>query len=157
MNQRYVSGAIVSDGSEEPVYARDKELYYQATTWPGAHLPHVWLGEAGRKISTLDLAGKGKFTLFTGIGGQEWAHAIKRIEKDFGLEINVVEVGPGKAYTDIYGEWAEAREIFDSGCLLVRPDFHVAFRAKHISSTPLQDLSQAFQQILGKTETVINN
>lgn len=32
MNQRYRSDAIVSDGTEEPTYTRDKELYYESTT-----------------------------------------------------------------------------------------------------------------------------
>ena len=47
MNQRYASGAVVADGTPEPEYQRDRELYYQATTWPGAHLPHVWVEHHG--------------------------------------------------------------------------------------------------------------
>ena len=47
MNQRYASGAVVADGTAEPEYKRDRELYYQATTWPGAHLPHVWVEHHG--------------------------------------------------------------------------------------------------------------
>ncbi len=43
LNQRYASSAVVSDGTTEPAFGRDRELYYQATTWPGAHLPHVWV------------------------------------------------------------------------------------------------------------------
>ncbi|MBO9343004.1 MAG: FAD-dependent monooxygenase, partial [Roseiflexus sp.] len=61
MNQRYRSAAVVSDGTPEPSYERDPELYYHPTTWPGARLPHCWLEYQGRKISTLDLAGKGRF------------------------------------------------------------------------------------------------
>ena len=53
LNQRYQSHAIVSDGLPEPAYTRDQELYYQATTWPGARLPHAWLGKQGKNISTL--------------------------------------------------------------------------------------------------------
>ena len=40
---------------------RDRELYYHPTTWPGARLPHCWLGRGGHKVSTHDLAGKGRF------------------------------------------------------------------------------------------------
>src|ERR1700736_2226870 len=68
MNQRYVSGAVISDGTPEPASTRDHELYYHATTWPGAHLPHVWVEQRGIRKSTLDLAGNGRFTLLTGIG-----------------------------------------------------------------------------------------
>jgi 2,4-dichlorophenol 6-monooxygenase len=55
MGQFYQSAGIVrDDGSEKPEPARDPELYYQASTVPGAHLPHVWVGDAARKRSTLD-------------------------------------------------------------------------------------------------------
>ena len=79
MNQRYESSAIVPDGAAEPEWKRDRELYYQASTRPGAHLPHVWLFDKdNREVSTLDLAGKGRFTVFTGIGGEAWADAARR-------------------------------------------------------------------------------
>src|SRR5215213_2309950 len=65
-NQRYRSAAVVSDRTPEPAYERDPELYYHPTTWPGVRLPHCWLGYEGRKVSTLDLAGKGRFALFAG-------------------------------------------------------------------------------------------
>jgi len=35
MNQRYTSGAIVTDGQPEPGFALDADLHYQPTTWPG--------------------------------------------------------------------------------------------------------------------------
>jgi len=42
----------VSDGTPEPAYTRDPELYYHPTTWPGARLPHAWLGRDGHRVST---------------------------------------------------------------------------------------------------------
>ncbi len=54
MNQRYRSGAVVTDDQMEPDFDLDAELHYQPTTWPGARLPHVWLYDpAGAKHSTL--------------------------------------------------------------------------------------------------------
>ena len=44
LGQRYTSAAVIPDGTPEPAYTRDAELYYHPTTWPGARLPHVWLG-----------------------------------------------------------------------------------------------------------------
>jgi len=52
LNQRYASRAIVPDGTPEPAWQRDRELYYQATTWPGARVPHVWVEHAGVRKST---------------------------------------------------------------------------------------------------------
>ena len=150
MNQRYKSAAIVADDTPQPEYLRDRELYYQASTRPGSRLPHVWLGENGHRISTLDLAGKGRFTLFTGIGGEKWLKSAQTTAEKFNIELGTVQVGPGKDYTDLYGEWAEAREIADSGCLLIRPDFHVAYRAQSVAADPEAELTNAFNQLFGK-------
>jgi len=58
MNQRYTSGAIVTDGQKEPAFEKDADLHYQPTTWPGARIPHAWLYDKdGKRHSTLDLAG----------------------------------------------------------------------------------------------------
>src|SRR5882724_11459235 len=78
MNRHYVSQAIVDDDSAIPFdYKKDAELFYQPSTRPGAFLPHVWLGKraSGPRISTLDVAGKRRFTLFTGHGGDAWHDA----------------------------------------------------------------------------------
>lgn len=73
MNQRYVSAAVLTDGQPEPAFDRDPELHYHPTIWPGARLPHVWVFDGkGKKHSSLDLSGRGQFTLFTGIGGAPW-------------------------------------------------------------------------------------
>jgi len=150
MNQRYESNAIIPDGTPEPEWKRDKELFYQSSTRPGAHLPHVWLGKDTRKISTLDLCGRGKFTLFTGIGGEAWIEAAKSVEKALDIPINIIKVGPGCEYTDLYGAWADEREIEDSGCLLVRPDFYVAWRQRSTQPNAAELLLKALQTIFGK-------
>ena len=151
MNQRYQSAAVVSDGMPEPAYTRDKELYYQATTWPGARVPHVWLeSKSGVRISSLDLTGQGKFALLTGIGGEAWVEAARTVAAETGTDIQCSVIGPGRDATDVFGAWAEAREIGESGCLLVRPDQHVAFRAQTVSSGAADQLRAAMQQVLGK-------
>ena len=52
------------------------------------------------------------------------------MSKATGVDIRAVTVGPGCDYEDPFGDWARAREIGDAGCVLVRPDQHVAWRAK---------------------------
>jgi 2,4-dichlorophenol 6-monooxygenase len=150
MNQRYNSTAIVPDGTPEPEWKRDKELYYQSSTRPGAHLPHVWLGKDNQKISTLDLCGRGKFTLLTGIGGERWIEAVKSVGKSLDMLIRTVKIGPGCEYTDLYGAWADEKETEDSGCLLVRPDFHVAWRQTSIQPDAEKLLLSAMSTILSK-------
>ncbi len=149
LNQRYQSAAVVSDGTPEPEYKRDPELYYQATTWPGARLPHVWLGRGKQRISSLDLCGKGNFTLLTGIGGDEWIKAAGVLAGQLGIEIRAFVIGPGADLEDLYGDWADARETEEAGCLLVRPDMHTGWRHPAASGDVKSLLEGALMQILG--------
>lgn len=149
MNQRYTSDAVLTDGQLEPPFAMDEELHYHPTTWPGARLPHVWVfKEDGTKISTLDLAGHGAFCLLTGIGGEAWAEAAEAVGAEFALALNLHLIGPRRAVQDHTGDWARAREIRDSGCILVRPDHHVAWRCDEIPADPAAELRRVLSAIL---------
>ena len=151
MNQRYESAAVVPDGSPEPAWQRDKELYYQASTRPGAHLPHVFVfDKTNRPVSTLDITGKGKFTLLTGIGGEAWVEAARQIAGDTGLDLTAHVIGPDRDYQDYTGDWAVAREIDEAGCLLVRPDQFIAFRHTGAPADARADLMQALTRVLGQ-------
>jgi 2,4-dichlorophenol 6-monooxygenase len=126
LNQRYTSAAVVPDptvGVEE--WPHHPELYLQATTRPGAKLPHVWLvGPDGCRISTLDVVGKGRMTLLTGLGGAAWKRAAQKLDLPF---LRTVVVGePGTI--DPYGNWHRVREVHEAGAILVRPDGYVAWR-----------------------------
>lgn len=151
MNQRYDSTAIFKDGQPDPGFGEDEELHYQPTTWPGARIPHIWLFEnsTGKKVSTLDLTGKGKFSIITGIGGEDWLVAAKEIEKDTGIFIRTVMIGPRHEIADHTGDWARASDISDNGCLLVRPDQHIAWRAHKLTENPTLDMYNAIKLILG--------
>lgn len=154
LNHRYASGAVVPDGTPEPVYDRDPELYYHPTTWPGARLPHAWLGRGGdtdhTRLSTHDVAGKGRWTLFTGIGGEDWAVAAQRLSAELGVEVHPAVVGPGRAYTDLYDDWARLRETDEDGCVLVRPDAVVAWRSLHHVDDPYVALRDVLYQVLDR-------
>lgn len=148
LNQRYRSAAVILDETPEPAYERDPELYYHPTTWPGARLPHCWLGHEGHKVSTLDLAGKGRFALFTGIGGEAWNEAAKEVSRRTGVEIVPFVVGPGREVLDLYDDWARVREVAESGCVLVRPDAHVAWRRYEVAGDCAAELGQVMDHIL---------
>ena len=151
MNQRYRSDAAVTDGQMEPAFELDAELHYQPTTWPGARIPHCWIyDQAGRKHSTLDLTGKGRFTLLTGISGEAWVDAASRAARGLGIDIETILIGPRRTYIDHEGEWARAREVGDSGCVLVRPDQHVAWRAEEMVADPAAELVRVLSAILDR-------
>jgi 2,4-dichlorophenol 6-monooxygenase len=150
MNQRYASDAIVTDGQPEPAFERDRELHAQFTTWPGSRLPHCWLFDAaGGQHSTLDLCGHGRFTILTGIGGEAWAEAAAAVNAALGTDILTHVVGPRQPYQDHVGDWARAREVGDTGAVLVRPDHHVAWRAGAMVADPKADLLRVMKTILG--------
>ena len=151
LNQRYQSSAVVADGSPEPDWKRDRELYYQSSTRPGAHLPHVWLfDKQHRAVSTLDIVGKGKFAVLTGIGGEAWAQAAREIAEETGLDLVAYVIGPHRDYEDFTSDWARASEIEEGGCLLVRPDQFVAYRHFAAAADAKQRLSAALEAVLGK-------
>ncbi|MGB5903040.1 MAG: FAD-dependent monooxygenase [Xanthobacteraceae bacterium] len=149
MNHRYKSDAVVTDGQKEPAFAKDPELHFQQTTWPGARLPHAWLfAKDGEKISTLDLAGHGRFTVLTGIGGEAWVAAAKKIGKELGIEIDAHVIGPRQTWQDFTGDWARARDVRDSGVVLTRPDQHVCWRRETLADEPATELRRVFKQVL---------
>ncbi len=150
LGQRYASNAVLKDGTPEPALTRDPELYYHPTTWPGARLPHAWLGRDGFKISTKDLAGHGKFALFTGISGEKWAAVAREVAAELGIEISAHVIGPGREYTDIYEDWTRLREVGEDGCVLVRPDQFVAWRSTSLTANPKSDLLAALKSVLSR-------
>ncbi|MGP1354987.1 FAD-dependent oxidoreductase [Roseicyclus sp.] len=149
MNQRYASGAVLKDDHPDPGFARDAELHYQPTTWPGARIPHCWLfREDGVKVSTLDLCGKGRWTIFTGIGGEAWARAAETIGREMGVEIAVHVIGPRRPVQDHLGDWARIRETGDTGAVMTRPDQHVCYRIAEMAEDPEAELRRVLESIL---------
>ena len=149
MNQRYASDAVLTDGQPEPAFEKDAELHYQPTTWPGARLPHAWLfGADGTKASTLDLCGKGRFTLLTGIGGRGWVEAARALARELDLPLEAHVIGPRQPWQDLTGDWANLREVRDSGVVLVRPDQHVCWRRETLAEDPVSELRRALTSIL---------
>jgi hypothetical protein len=136
LNQLYTSSGIYVADEPSPHIpqgreADDAELYHELGTYPGRRFPHAWLGtkNPGPLVSTLDVAGKGRFTLFSGMGGEAWSSAADAVEKELSVEIKVVGIGRGLEWEDVYLDWESKKGIEEEGCVLVRPDCFVAWRA----------------------------
>lgn len=156
MNQRYKSKAVYLDDeiSPPPSIPGDPAVRILITSYPGNRLPHAWLDKLsrGRLVSTQDLAGGGSFCLLTGIGGDAWRLAAQKVSKSTGIPIITYGIGFGLDYQDVHREWQERREIGDDGCLLVRPDRFVAWRAMKMMSACESKLSEVLNCILSSKE-----
>lgn len=150
LGQRYTSCAVVDDGTPYREPERDPELYYEPTTHPGAHLPHAWVEHRHVRVSTLDLAGGGRFCVIVGIGGEEWARAAERVGSLLGIELPVFRIGYRCEYDDVLNEWSAVREIGDRGVLLVRPDRVIAWRSLGQVADAEQELRLALCRVLGR-------
>jgi 2,4-dichlorophenol 6-monooxygenase len=153
MNQRYVSSAVLPDNSPAEVWEQDRELVHQPTTRPGAKLPHAWLvDEQGERLSTLDVVGRGTFTVLTGLSGDVWDTAATACQAELGVPLRVVRVGDDNC-RDAYGEWSRVSELAEDGVLLVRPDGYVAWRratAPEGGQSAQDELLDALRRVLDR-------
>jgi len=159
MGQRYESSAVYTADEKTPykapeAVAKDHVLNYVPSTYPGCRLPHVWLNKAVpvEPVSTIDLAGKGAFTVLTGIGGEAWKEAASEVGRKLGITINAYSIGFRQDYEDVYFDWARIREVDETGCILVRPDRFVAWRCPEVLGDAAQcadKLDTVMRSILG--------
>ncbi|KIW82495.1 hypothetical protein Z517_05522 [Fonsecaea pedrosoi CBS 271.37] len=137
MNQWYTSHAVYLADEEGPQLPFPGDYLTQArvSTYPGNRLPHAWLSRdvPSAEVSTLDLAGKSAFSLFTGHGGDGWKAAARRVGDRLGITVHAFAIGFGLDYADKYRDWTKRREVDEDGCVLVRPDRYVAWRAKTVA------------------------
>ena len=91
-------------------------------------MAHARIQRGNDALSTIDIVGRGEFTLVTGIDDAHWREAVEALNRELGTSIRVVQVAARGEYDDVYGDWARIRGVEDSGALLVRPDRVVAWR-----------------------------
>ena len=88
---------------------------------PGSRVPHAWLAD-GRSV--LDLVSLRDFALLTGPDGQAWVDAAAQLAPAPSVEVL------GRQRLCDLDRWLAEAGIAGSGALLVRPDQHVAWRAR---------------------------
>jgi 2,4-dichlorophenol 6-monooxygenase len=149
---RYDAGALVPDGTAPPPRGRMGDVY-TPTTRPGHRLPHAWIEKDGRRLSTHDLCGRGRFMLLTGSSDRAWRDAARAVVERLRVPLDVVSIGMRACdATDVEGAWAQRREIADDGAILVRPDVHVGYRAARAPADPVAALDGALRRILARTD-----
>lgn len=152
MNQWYTSSALyLKDEAPLEKFAGNYLTQVRISTYPGYRLPHAWLSKdvPSKQISTVDLAGKNAFSLFTGHGGERWKAAAEAVGDKLGISINAFAIGFGLDYADKYRDWTKRREVDEDGCVLVRPDRYVAWRSQGMIATSCADkLEQVLRSVL---------
>lgn len=137
----YADGAVALEGSAPPVLSSPRE--YVPSAHPGARLPHAWLEKDGARVSSLDLVRADGFTLFTWGEHERWAGAAAGVAP---VPLTHVRVGVDVRAPD--AGWSTVCEVEPGGALLVRPDQHVAWRARSAPDDPRSSLDAALATIL---------
>ncbi len=108
---RYVGSPLIVD---EPGGPDPNAIVYLPSSWPGARLPHVWLGDSS---APQDRIADG-FTLFSlrgSIDDSAMRNAFARL---------------GAPYTKLAIDDAHARDVYGCSLMLLRPDLHIAWRGE---------------------------
>lgn len=138
----YEAGALVPDGTSLPT-VNDPVSEYVPAARPGSRAPHCWLCTEPDGVSTIDLFGR-EFVLLTGRSDSSWWHAVAQVAAQ-GVPIRCVAPS-AQAWAALYG-------VEPEGAVLVRPDGHVAWRARTAAgnrSAAERELNSVLDWILGR-------
>jgi 2-polyprenyl-6-methoxyphenol hydroxylase-like FAD-dependent oxidoreductase len=144
----YQSGAVFPERPEEGLsHMSPRESHGR----PGTRAPHMWLELRSQRISTLDLYGE-RFVLLGGPAADEWCRCARLVGPELEVELDVLRPGESDL-DDISGRLCDLHGIEPGGCLLVRPDGFVAWRATNAAGASQQRLKSALLQLLGRSAT----
>lgn len=105
----------------------------------------MWVERKGKRISTLDLDGKG-FTLLAGAEGGAWLDAAKAASSGLEIDVRSFSVGPKGDLIAPQGQFESAAGISSQGAILVRPDDFVVWRERRRPSHHEMKLQHALRQ-----------
>jgi hypothetical protein len=120
------SAVIVPDGSDAPPDTRNE--YIQSAT-PGGRPPHIWLDDGRSLYDTFGF----EWTLLRLVPGAGAGADLIAAAEARGLDLKVVDVPT-----------SEARALYESDCVIIRPDQIVGWRHREP-----YDANAVFDQLLG--------
>ncbi len=139
----YRSAAVIPESPVDPRLHLDPR---ESCAMPGTRAPHYWLQKDGRQISTLDLFGRG-FTLLAAADGAAWCESGLRAASELRMTLAAFQLGRD-GLQDPAGGFNAAFGLEPAGCVLVRPDGFVAWRARNREDADVKRPSDAFSAIL---------
>ncbi|MFB4426739.1 FAD-dependent oxidoreductase [Streptomyces sp. QL37] len=146
LGYRYVRGAVLDVDPGLPVVPEGMGL----TGEPGTRAPHLWLGRAGGRVSTLDLYEK-SFVLLCDARYPDWRTAAEQVAKRLSVPLEAFGIG-ATPDADLRPEdgtdWAAAHGTSAEGAVLVRPDGFVAWRSHGAAADPEATLYEVMVTLL---------
>lgn len=130
----YTSAAVISDGTQKPEVANEVSEYLPSAT-PGCRAPHLWIEVDGKRTSTLDISHAGFVLLRAGADSDA-------IVPPSGVPLRTV-LSADPALAEAYG-------LAEGGAVLIRPDGHVAWRAREVAEA--EEIKRALDSILDRAE-----
>ncbi len=115
---------------------------------PGTRAPHLWVERRGQRLSTLDLY-DGRFVLLAGPNGGEWCRCARIAASEENIALDISRPGTD-GLEDPGGRLAEAHGIEAEGCVLVRPDGFVAWRACNAKGATVAAVRSALAAAQGR-------
>ena len=145
----YRSALMLDEGAAAAVPEVDT---YVASAAPGRRAPHCWLqrGKGGATVSTIELFKDRVFTLLAGRRGQRWVAAFMKAAVQAGPAAQAFCVGPQADLIDHGGAFHDLYEIGAEGAVLVRPDGHVAWRARDAGDDADATMRQVMDALTGR-------
>jgi 2-polyprenyl-6-methoxyphenol hydroxylase-like FAD-dependent oxidoreductase len=139
----YRSAAVIPESRVDARLHLDPR---ESCAMPGTRAPHYWLQKAGRQISTLDLFGRG-FTLLAAADAEVWRESSLRAASELRMPLAALQLRRD-GLQDPAGGFNAAFGLEPAGCVLVRPDGFVAWRARDREGADVKRPRDAFSAVL---------
>jgi 2-polyprenyl-6-methoxyphenol hydroxylase-like FAD-dependent oxidoreductase len=146
LGYRYDS-ALTLSCPVDPAELSPSDTEYRPGSVPGIKLAHGWLDHEGTLKSSHDLVDYEAFTLVTDAAGADpWARALAEASSRLLYPVRLVTVAEGDDSIDAQPahRWPSRCGVNPGGAILVRPDGHVAWRARDLPAAPASALGTAF-------------
>ena len=116
---------------------------------PGTRAPHHWLEKRGQRISALDLYDR-DFVLLAGPEAAEWCRCAPIAASEELIALRVSRPGTD-GLEDPTGQVSELYGIERDGCVLVRPDGFVAWRARNAQGASVAVMRSVLSKAHGRS------
>jgi hypothetical protein len=136
----YDAGALSPEDEPDQSSAMSSVREFVPSARPGSRVPHAWVRCRGTIVSTLDLLATDAFTLITAGAHSPWASVA--------TSLPVRHLAIGRDCEDPGNIWLGLLGIEADGAILVRPDHHVAWRARRAVGEPAITLTHAIDRVL---------